>query len=86
MAILPPGSLAFLDYGEIPRCVHTRLILGHIENQEYQVLTPDFDCYVEEISDANSDLTHFWVGAAGGGIPAGVNARNVYGFRPMSAN
>lgn len=86
MATIPVGSLAFLDYGEVPRCVHTRLIVGHIQGQEYQVLTPDFDCYVEEISNGNTDLVQHWLGAAGGGIPPGVPNRSVYGFRPMSAN
>lgn len=86
MAVIPTGSLAFIDYGEVPRCIHTRLIVGHIQNDEYQVLTPDFDCYVEQISNANGDLVQFWLGAAGGGIPHGVPNRSVYGFRPMSAN
>eukprot|EP00435_Cladocopium_sp_Y103_P043411 s342_g12.t1 len=54
MAGIPIGSLAFIDYGEVPRYIHTRLIVGHIEAAEYQVLTPDFDCYVEEISRAMS--------------------------------
>ena len=86
MATIPTGSLAFLDYGEVPRCIHTRLIVGHVENDHYQVLTPDYDCYVEQISAANGDLVQFWLGAAGGGIPAGVPNRSVYGFRAMSAN
>eukprot|EP00438_Fugacium_kawagutii_P035321 Skav206911 [mRNA] locus=scaffold808:332320:333552:+ [translate_table: standard] len=86
MAIIPVGSLAFIDYGEVPRCVHTRLIVGHIEADEYQILTPDFDCYIEQISSTNGDIVQFWLGQAGGGIPAGVPNRSVYGFRPMSAN
>lgn len=44
------------------------------------------DCYVEEISNGNTDLVQHWLGAAGGGIPPGVPNRSVYGFRPMSAN
>ena len=44
---LAAGSLAYLDYGEHPRCVHVRLILGHVTGNEYVVLAPGHDVYSE---------------------------------------
>ena len=73
---LAAGSLAYLDYGEHPRCVHVRLILGHVTGNEYVVLAPDHDVYSEVLD---------WVGAGNGAIPAGVPRRAVYGFAPLIA-
>jgi hypothetical protein len=44
------------------------------------------DCYVEEISNGNTDLVQHWLGAAGGGIPPGVPNRSVYGFLPTNVS
>ena len=83
MAFLP-GQILYHDYGEHPRVVHTRVVLGHIENLDYMIRTPDGDMYVETCDPSNIDLVGFFVGADDGSIPAGVPAASVYGFPPMN--
>ena len=84
MSLFQPGQLVYHDYGEIPRVVHTRLILGHITGHDYWIRTPDGDEYVETCHDSNQDLTAFYVGADDGSLPLGAPAGVVYGFQPMS--
>ena len=83
---LGPGDVVFLDYGERPVCIHTRVVLAVVDHgtHEYVVLTPDFDVYTEVLHQSNPDLTRFWLAGPRGAIPRGVSARNVYSFAPMS--
>lgn len=84
---LQPGDVCYLDYGEVPRVVHTRLVIGVVDHSafEYMVLTPDMDHYIEELHSGNSDLAHFYPAPPGGGLPRGVPRAAVYAFAPMSA-
>ena len=84
-AHLAPGSLAYINYGEVPRTIHCRLLLAEVQGSEWMILTPDGDIYPEDLSDQNPDVTQIWYGPPNGALPAGVSARSVYGFRPMSA-
>ena len=63
---------------------HERLVLGHIQNDEYMIVTPDFDFYPEQLSANNGDLDGFRVQGAGGVLPVGVQAFLVYGFAAMT--
>lgn len=86
--ILDPGDVVYLEYGEVPRVVHTRLVTGIVDrgSHEYTILTPDHDEYVETLHDSNTDLTgiHF-AAPGGGGIPPGIPANVIYAFAPMTA-
>ena len=83
MAFLP-GQIVYHDYGEHPRCIHTRLILGHVTGFEYLIQTPDNDIYVEVCDPSNIDLAHFYVGPDDGSLPVGIPPGSVYGFMPMT--
>lgn len=83
MAFLP-GQVVYHDYGEVPPCTHTRLILGHITGLEYLIQTPDGDVYPEVCDGSNVDLAHFYVGPDDGSLPPGVPPGSVYAFAPMS--
>lgn len=82
---LNTGTIVFVDYGEHPPCVHTRLVIEHIENNDYIIGTPDMDCYCETLHPTNPDYTGFHLAGPGGAVPVGVNAAHVYAFQPMSA-
>eukprot|EP00435_Cladocopium_sp_Y103_P022526 s440_g5.t1 len=83
---LAPGSLVYVDYGEVPRTIHARVILDHVTGAEHVGLTPDFDIYSEVYDPAlNEDIVNFWPGNPNGALPRGVPSRSVYGFAPMSA-
>ena len=83
---LAPGSVTYMDYGQRrPRVTHTRLALALVEQDDWVILTPDYDMYVETLSAGNPDLQNFWVGPADGTLPAGVPAGSVYGFQPLTA-
>ena len=79
-----PGQLCYLNYGEAPPVYHTRLVLGHVQNHEYFIRTPDGDEYIEHLDGSNTDLTQFFVGPDDGSLPVGVPAAQVYAFQPMT--
>lgn len=83
---LAPGSLTYHDYGERrPRVVHARLVLAHVESDDWVILTPDGDCYTETLNAANPDFQQFWVGPPDGTLPPGIPGGSVYGFQPVTA-
>ena len=81
------GDLVFLDYGEVPQVVHSRLVAGHVQNDVYVIVTPDYDIYEEQLSNLNPDVVGYFYGGPGLGArpPIGVNPARVYGFRAMTA-
>ena len=84
---LAVGSLGYVDYREVPRVIHARLILDHVIGHTYVILTPDHHIYEESLNaDENEDIDRFWPGQPNGSPPRSVPANCVYGFAPMSAN
>ena len=63
-----------------PELWHERLALEHVSGEEYIIVTPDRDLYVEELSAANEDLLGVRVRArpARGVLPPGIAAGAVY--------
>lgn len=86
MAQYPIGSIVFLDYYERPRCLHARLIVGHVDGADHIIATPDFDVYTETLDMTNPDIVGCHPAAAGGRVPAGINPRDVYSVAPMGAD
>ena len=87
MSALQPGDIVFLDYGGRPRTIHSRLVLAEVDrlNHEFVILTPDHDVYTEQLHGSNPDLVSYNAAGPGGAVPAGLPARSVYSFAPMSA-
>ena len=81
------GDIVFLDYGERPQCIHSRLVLAEVDAStfEYVILTPDFDIYCEILDASNPDLAGFHVCGPGGRMPPNIRMARIYGFAPMSA-
>lgn len=84
MTAYPAGQLVYMDYGEVPRVVHCRIVLGHIQGHDHMVRTPDGDIYVEVLHESNGDLANFYVGPDDGTLPVGVPAGSVHGFGQMT--
>ena len=83
---LPTGSLAYIDYGEVPLVIHARLIVAQLQGSEYMIVTPDQHRYIEDLNnDTNPDTNRIWYGPDTGALPAGVAGRYVYGFGAISA-
>lgn len=82
-----PGSICYLDYGEAPPCIHTRLVLAALDDPnapgDFVVCSPDLDIFVEQLEAGNVDLTGFFPGVANGMPPPGVNPAHIYGFHTM---
>lgn len=78
------GGIALVNYGEVPRCWHTRLLLHDLGSDRWVIATPDLDVYDEELDLRNGDFTDFHYCGPNGVIPARISARSVYGFAPMS--
>ena len=73
------NRVALLEY-DVPGgvVIHERAILQHAVDDEYAVLTPDGDVYIEEMSVSNADLRSFRLRPAPGVLPPGVNPATVY--------
>ena len=81
------GDLVFVDYGEVPQVVHTRLVLAEVDSSinDWVILTPDFDIYTETLAANNPDFVGFHLGLPGGLVPPAIPPGVVYGFAPMTA-
>lgn len=78
------GEIAYLRYHGDPGVVHTRLIAGRVQDDEYMIITPDHDIYVEELAMHNPDLAYLWR-SPDGRVPRGLPGHQIYGFSPMTA-
>ena len=78
------GDLALLNYGERPTLWHTRVLLAPTTDDNWVVLTSDYDLYEEQMSINNPDLTGFHLCGQDGAIPSRINPANVYSFVPMT--
>ena len=68
-----------------PTLWHERFLLQHLDGEEFAVLTPDGDVYIEQLSLQNEDLIGLRLLPRGGAMPVGVRAANLYRlplFRP----
>lgn len=86
-ALLSPGDICYVDYGEIPMTIHVRLLGCHIDQNLWAIITPDGDIYDEEMSNRNPDFVNFIYGGPGlgGAVPPGIPPGSVYGFGAISA-
>ena len=84
-AVLDRGSAAWVHYGAGEH--HARLVGAHVENDEYAVVSPDFDVYVEQLSLNNADLEGIRFSASLDVRPRGVPAAGsvLYTFAPLAA-
>ena len=80
---MEPGHLCLVHYGERPSTWHSRILLAHVHGNEWFVLTPDHDRYVEQLDGTNPDYTDFIYLGANPAIPARVPPHEVYGFAPL---
>ena len=80
---MEPGHLALMNYGEVPPCWHTRILLARVTDISWVILTPDYDIYAEELSIHNPDLIDFEYLGSNANPPARIPLAQVYGFQPM---
>ena len=78
------GGLALLNYGEPGPIWHSRVLLAHAGDQDWAILTPDHDVYIETMANENPDLVGFFYCGEGGVIPPHVNPADVYAFHPLT--
>ena len=76
----------FLQY-DVPGPIlwHERHILEHYMDEQYAVVTPDRDIYIEDCSMGNADLRGIRHRSVGGGLPVGLRASQVYTLPPFTA-
>lgn len=79
-----PGGIALVCYEEPGPLWHTRVLLAHGGSNDWAILTPDHDVYIEEMSQGNSDFTGFHYCGEAGHIPGHINPAHVYAFHPMT--
>lgn len=78
------GGLALVNYGEPGPVWHSRALLAHAGGDDWAILTPDLDVYIETMSLANPDFTDFVYCGPTGAIPMRINPGHVYAFRPLT--
>ncbi|CAE7463997.1 unnamed protein product [Symbiodinium sp. CCMP2592] len=78
------GEIVYLRYHGDPGVIHTRLLVDQVQGDEWVIVTPDHDIYVEEPARHNPDIQYMWH-SPDGTLARGVPANQVYGFAPMTA-
>ena len=80
------GRYALLEYDVPgPRVWHERWVVDHVNDENYAIVTPDQDVYIEQLSILNDDLRTLRIRPAGGGVPPGVNAGEIYALPAWGA-
>lgn len=69
-----------------PRLYHERLVAEHVSGEQYIVITPDEDIYMEELSLLNPDLRSLRVKPSDAVLPGGIGAGEVYPLPAWGAN
>ena len=78
------GGIAFVNYGEPGPVWHTRVLLAHAGNDDWAIITPDHDVYIDTMSSQNIDFTDFFYCGLNGAVPRHIVPNHVYGFNPMT--
>lgn len=78
--------IALVQYDVPGRIInHERHILQHAMGDDYAILTPDGDVYIETMSVSNPELRAFRLRPAAGILPPGVQPNSVYALPVFSA-
>ena len=82
---MQPSRMALISCGEHPLQCHTRVLLSHMQNNDWVILTPYLDRYIEQMDHLNTDTDYvdFEFLCSSHDIPGRIPAAAVYGFRPM---
>ena len=81
VASLQPGHEALGLYDDSPRGLwHVRLLLHHLHEDYWIVVTPDYDIFGKHPSMANGDLAGVRFRTQRSQIPLGVEGGRIYGF------
>ena len=66
------GRYVLLEYDVPgPRVWHERWVVQHVNEENYAIVTPDSDVYIEELSILNSDIRTIRVRQGPGLVPPG---------------
>lgn len=80
------GRYVLLEYDVPgPRVWHERWVVQHVNKENYAIVTPDADVYIEELSILNSDIRTIRVRQGPGLVPPGVNPAEIYGLPAWGA-
>ena len=79
MALVGKYVLLEYDVGG-PRLWHERFVLEWVRDEEYIVVTPTRDVFMEQLSILNTDLRSIRVRSRRGVVPAGINAGEIFGL------
>lgn len=83
MALVNRHVLLEYDVGG-PRLWHERLVAEHISGDNYIVITPDSDVYMEDLGLLNGDLRSIRVRPGPGLLPGRMAGANIYGLPAFS--
>jgi len=82
--LLAQGMLVYVDYdaggGVGYNEYHERLVIAHIQGDEYLVASPTFDLFFEQLSAGNADIADMRLGGLNGEVPIGLCADLIFGF------
>ena len=78
---LSPGDFAIIRYNVPEELWHVRLLLSHVHQGLWVILTPDGDLYMEELSEGNRDILGWRAFDPNGPAPYGIAPNQMYGFR-----
>ena len=77
------GGLTLVNYGETGPVWHSRPLLAHAGDDDWAILTPEHDVYIETMSLANPDFSDFHYCGVNGAVLGRIDPASVYVFRPL---
>jgi len=88
VGLLAQGMLVYVDY-DAGGCVgfngyHERMVIAHIQGDEFMVASPTFDLFIEQLSAVNTDIADMRLGGPNGEVPIGLAADLIFGFGVIS--
>ena len=79
--LLVPKTQVLVAYVGWPNEWHARLLLSRMDAAWWCIITPDDDCYCEDLSGGSGDILAYRLRPADGSLPFGMEQRHVYDFR-----
>lgn len=85
MELQPRDELLVRYHGSAER--HARILLAHVDKNEFFIVTPDADVYIEDLGASSKEVESWVRRPRGGSLPYGLDASEVYDFgeRPNEA-
>ncbi|CAE7247208.1 unnamed protein product [Symbiodinium sp. CCMP2592] len=83
LGLLAPGSFVLVKYNVPEDLWHARLLLAPVSGSSWVILTPQADLYIEDLGNANTDISGWRAYDPSGPVPYGLLGHQIHRFRVL---